>query len=82
MVTDGGNQLPYKVGDADSDAGGVYAGMNAYVLGVKDILVDKQTDVLFLIVHKSKHRHRAWGKVEEALHIFSFCKGKTGGIYL
>ena len=82
VVSYGGQYLSNKIGNTYSDAGGVNAGMNAYVLGVKDILVDKKTDVLFSIVHKSENGYRSGRNVKEALHIFSFCKGKSGGVYL
>ena len=59
-------------------AGGVDAGMAADIRLFQEILVNKQLNVMLLVIHQTEDAYRARGDVQVFFHISLISKGKSG----
>ena len=67
---------------SDRQAGCVYTGMAANMIGSQHIPVDQQLDPVLLVVHKAENADRAWGDIQKFFHKFRSGKGQTGRLDL
>ena len=60
---------------AKLQAGGVYTGVAANMIGLYNVLIYKKLNVAVLIVYKSHNAHRSGDNIKVFQEILGLCKG-------
>ena len=76
------NDLFKHIMGADPKAGGVDAGMAADIRLFQEILVNKQLNVMLLVIHQTEDAYRARGDVQVFFHISLISIKKAIDVYL
>ena len=77
-MSHGGNDFLHQILGAQSQAGGIDAGMAAKVFTLQHIFINQKLHPLFVVIHKSQNTDRAGGDIQKLLHVRCVRKGKAG----